>query len=178
MVAVPTDTLVGLLASAGSATAVAKVLAIKGPARATPIPVLLPNPESVLRVAASFPEHARALAEAHWPGPLTLVLKVRPGALPPAVTAGGPTVGVRVPGPSLALDLLRRLDLPLTGTSANLSGAPPPASVEELAPEVVAAVSLVLPGLPGSGAASAVVDCTGPRPRVLRPGPLSRLPLM
>jgi L-threonylcarbamoyladenylate synthase len=171
VVAAATDTLVGLLALASSSVATARVLAVKGPARRAPLPVLASDLETVRTIVEHIPEAALALADALWPGPLTLVLRARPGALAPEILAGGETVGVRVPGSSPARDLLRLVGVALTGTSANRSGKPPPSIVEALDPRIAASLSYILPGGRGSGAASAVVDCTGERLKVLRPGP-------
>jgi L-threonylcarbamoyladenylate synthase len=168
VVAVATDTLVGLLALAEDAEAVRRVLAIKGPGRQSPIPVLLPDIGFVPRVVASFPDDARERAERSWPGPLTVVLRAREG-LPAELLAGGSTVGVRVPGPSPALDLVRAVGVPLTGSSANRSGQPAVASTADLDPEVARAVDLVWPSRAAIGKASTVVDFTVSPPLVLRP---------
>lgn len=170
VVATPTDTLVGLLACATDERAVANVLKIKGAARQTPLPVLVEDMAMALQLAASFPDRARLLADRGWPGPLTLVVRVQPGALPESITAGRSTVGLRVPGPSLALDLLREVHVPLTGTSANPTGGPPPISTDDLDERVVEAVAVVLSGRGTVGIASTVVDATGDELKVLRQG--------
>lgn len=170
VVAVATDTLVGLLALARSPDAVARVLAVKGPARGAPMPVLVPDLDAVLAVAADFPEAARERARSDWPGAVTIVLPARAG-LPPGLCAGRDTIGVRMPGPSPALDLLRAVGEPLTGTSANRTGEPAPASTDDLDPAVAAAVDLVWPSASPLGEPSAVVDYTGAEPRLLRPPP-------
>ena len=170
VVAVATDTLVGLLALATSAESVARVVAIKGPERQSPIPVLVPHLDVVLDLVEDFPAEARARAAAEWPGAVTIVLSARSG-LPQALTAGLPTVGLRLPGPSPALDLVRAVSAPLTGTSANRTGSPAVAATADLDPEVAAAVDLVWPSESPLGTPSEVVDFTGEAPRVIRPGP-------
>lgn len=170
VVAAPTDTLVGLLACANDERAVASVLAIKGAERQAPLPVLIEDMEMALQLAASFPEAARLLAERGWPGPLTLVVRAQPGVLPDGITAGRPTVGLRIPGPSPALNLLREVHMPLTGTSANPTGCPPPTSSADLDERVVATVEVVLAGGGSIGIASTVVDATGDELRILRQG--------
>jgi len=160
VVAVATDTLVGLLALARNPDAVARVLAVKGPDRRSPMPVLVPHLDAVLDVASEFPDRARERVAKEWPGPLTIVLPARP-ELPADLTAGRPTVGVRLPGPSDALDLVRAVGEPLTGTSANRSGLAPPANTELLDPDVADAVDLVWSGVSTVGRPSAVVDFTG-----------------
>jgi L-threonylcarbamoyladenylate synthase len=171
VVAAPTDTLVGLLALATSDEAVRRVLAIKGPGREAPLPVLLPDVESVQLVAEDIRPIALRLAERLWPGPLTLVLRAKEGVLGRGVASASGTVGVRVPGPSPALEVLRAVRAPLTGTSANQSGHPAPVATDDIEDSVLSAVDLVLPGRCAIAAASAVVDVTGDTPRVLRKGP-------
>lgn len=170
VVAAPTDTLVGLLADATDAQAVSSVLAIKGAARQAPLPVLVEDMAMAFQLAANFPKSAQALAEQGWPGPLTLVVRVRTGALPEGITAGRPTVGLRVPGPSPALDLLHEVHLPLTGTSANPTGSTPPISSDDLDAGVVDTVEVVLAGRGTVGIASTVIDATGDELKVLRQG--------
>jgi L-threonylcarbamoyladenylate synthase len=170
VVAAATDTLVGLLGLALRVDVVARVVAAKGPGRTAPIPVLCADADMAFALAEAVSDQARELAAMGWPGPLTLVVRARPDLLRSPVTAGLGTVGVRVPGPSPALDLVRALGAPLTGTSANLAGHPAPAAVDELDPAVAAAVDLILPGSCPLGRASTVIDVTGPEPRVLRPG--------
>lgn len=172
VVACPTETLQGLLADALSCDAVAAVVALKrrGP---EPIALLLPSLEALDQVAESCPERALELAREHWPGPLTLLVRARPGLAEALVRDG--KVGVRVPGPSPALDLVRAFGGPLTATSANPSGQP--------AARTAAEVSAYFPGglagqimrdAPG-GLPSTVVDATEAHVRVIRMGAI-RLP--
>ncbi len=109
---------------------------------------------------------ARALAVAHWPGALTLVARARMRLPAPLLRDG--TVGVRVPGPSLALDLVRAFGGPLTATSANLSGSPPIESTDDLDPEL--RVDAVVHGRAGGGLASTLLDVTVEPFRLLRAG--------
>jgi L-threonylcarbamoyladenylate synthase len=171
VVACPTETLVGLLADALSHDAVERVVALKkrGP---DPIALLLPDRAALALVAEPLTPEALALADQHWPGPLTLVVRALPGL--PAAIAGQGTVGVRVPGPSPALDLVRAFGGPLTATSCNPSGQPAARTEREVRdyfPELTAVVSGDAPG----GAPSTVVDATGSALKVLRLGaiPLS-----
>jgi L-threonylcarbamoyladenylate synthase len=108
--------------------------------------------------------------DASWPGALTLVLRRRPDFHSPAL-AGGDTVAVRVPAHPVALELLRRVGQPLTGTSANLSGQPGPRTAEEVRRQIGERVDLIVDGGPcPGGVESTVVDCTVDPPRVLREG--------
>jgi L-threonylcarbamoyladenylate synthase len=168
VVAAATDTLVGLLALALREDSVARVVAAKGPGRTAPIPVLCADAETAFGFADGISPAALELAAAGWPGPLTIVVRARAGIFPSLVTAGLGTVGLRVPGPSHALDLVRAVGAPLTGTSANRSGRSAPASTHDLDPAVAAAIDMVLPGCCALGRASTIIDVTGADPRVLR----------
>lgn len=161
VVAIPTDTLYGLAADVFNAEAIERVFAIKERPEGLALPVLLSGWEQLSLVAREVPDAARVLAAAHWPGPLTLVLR-RSDALPPRLTAGGDTVAVRVPGHPAPRELARRLGRPVTGTSANISGAPDPQSLEELRQQVGGRVDAVVSVAPApAGAASTIVDLTG-----------------
>ncbi|MFW6050087.1 MAG: L-threonylcarbamoyladenylate synthase [Myxococcota bacterium] len=168
VVACPTETLVGLLADALRQDAVERVVRIKGRAPDAPIAVLLPDVAAWDRVARDVPPAARALASAHWPGPLTLVAWARPG-LPAALVHDG-KVGARVPGPSPALELVRAFGGPLTATSANRSGEPPARDAAQAARVLGDRLDAVVPGVAPGGRASTVLDVTADPPRVLRAG--------
>ena len=128
LVAVPTETVYGLAARADSAEAVAKIYAAKGRPDFNPLIVHVAGFEQALRYANFSPE-AIALAEAHWPGPLTLVLPRRSDAvLAEAVTAGLPTVALRAPAHRVMRALLAAVDFPLAAPSANRSGFISPTS--------------------------------------------------
>ena len=121
--ALPTETYYALGADALSSAALARLLEAKGRAPEQGISLLL-EPEMLGMVAARVPPEARALMDAHWPGPLTIALPARPELLAPLVRAG--CVAVRVSPAPLARALVRALGRPVTATSANPAGAPPP----------------------------------------------------
>ena len=123
IVACPTETWMGLLADALNPAAVTRVCQLKRRPAHEPVAVLVPSLEAAAAIARDLSALAVELASAHWPGPLTLVMNARP-QLPPELQQDG-KVGMRVPGPSPALDLVTAFGGPLTATSANLSGAPP-----------------------------------------------------
>jgi len=152
VVLVPTETVVGLVAAEAG-----PLNEIKGSDPDKPLALLCASAREAFSLAGEVPAPARALAEAYWPGPLTLVLG-RPG---------GGTVGVRVPAGAV-VDVLRAYGGPLYATSANPSGGPAQRSLGEVDPEVVAAVDAMVDGRAGSGEASAVVDFSGGEVRVLR----------
>ncbi|HEY3398041.1 MAG TPA: L-threonylcarbamoyladenylate synthase [Armatimonadota bacterium] len=169
----PTDTVYGLGARADDATAVARIFAAKQRPAGLPLPVLLSSAAAWPSVAAAWPPAAQALAAAFWPGALTLVVP-RAASLSLAVTAGGETVGVRVPDHAALRDWLGACAFPLAVTSANLSGAPPATRLAEVPASVCAVAGLLLDGGPcPGGTASTVVDVSGPEPRILRPGPIT-----
>lgn len=167
IIACATETLFGLLADAYSEPAVAAVVAIKqrGP---DPIALIAPDLASV-ELLGDLTPRARALASRHWPGPLTLVLRVR-AQLPASLVRGG-SIGVRIPGPSPALNLVRAFGGPLTATSCNPSGQPAARTAAQ-ARLYFGDQLLILPEDAPGGAPSTIVDATGPVLRVLRAGAL------
>lgn len=152
---VPTETVVGLVAAEPGLRRIEQIKA-RDPAK--PVALLCASTEEALTLAASVPPLAKKLAELYWPGPLTLVLD----------HPGGGTVGVRVPASPVVRELLAAYGEPLYATSANLSGEPAPKGLDEVDPRVAEAVDLIFVGEPGSGEASAVVDLSGGRVRLLR----------
>jgi len=170
LVAFPTDTLYGLAVVASQERAVERLFKAKERPRDRPLPVLVASAMDVDGVAVEVPPAARRLMEAFWPGGLTVVLRRHPGFRSPAL-AGGDTVAVRVPAHPVALELLRRVREPLTGTSANLSGRPGPRTAEEVRRQLGDRVDLIVDCGPcPGGVESTVVDCTADPPRVLREG--------
>ena len=168
VVACPTETFLGLLADARNERAIERVAELKGRPADLPIALLLPDALALAQVA-SFPSgQARALMEAHWPGPLTILLAAKPG-LSPRLTRNG-KVGVRVPGPSPAADLVRAFGRPLTATSANRTGEPPIRSAEELSETLVDGLGGVVPGVSPGGAPSTLIDTTTSPMQLLRSG--------
>ena len=152
---VPTETVVGLVAAEPG---LRRIEEIKSRDPGKPIAVLCASAGEALALAASVTPLARKLASLYWPGPLTLVLD-RPG---------GGTVGVRVPEGQAVRAVLAAYGEPLYATSANLSGELAPRGLEEVDPRVSEAVDLIVEGEPGSGEASAVVDLSNGRVRLLR----------
>jgi len=132
--------------------------------------VLVDSLAMVAEVAAEIPARARRLIARYWPGPLTLILRARPGA-PTGLTAGTGTVGVRIPGHPLALALVRAAGLPLTAPSANPHGGPSPRTAAEVVAALGERVDLVLDGgaTPG-GLPSTVLDVTASPARLVRAG--------
>jgi L-threonylcarbamoyladenylate synthase len=152
---VPTETVVGLVAAERG---LPRIREIKGREADKPIALLCASEEEAFARAANVPPLARDLAELYWPGPLTLVLDLPSGG----------TIGVRVPAGKAVRDLLTAYGDPLYATSANLSGEPDRAALDEVDPRVLESVDIVVRGERGTGEASAVVDLSGGRVRLLR----------
>ena len=138
------------------------------------IPVLLGRVEELERVVEKVPEAAVRLAEAFWPGALTLVFRRRRDFVSPALAAGE-TVAVRVPDHPVVRAIIERVGEPLAGTSANLSGRRSPVTAEEVREQLGASVDIIINGgrCPG-GVESTVVDVTVDPPRLLREGAIPR----
>jgi L-threonylcarbamoyladenylate synthase len=175
LVAFPTETVYGLGADVSSEAAVRRLYQAKGRPETHPCIVHLASAEWLSRYAAEVPESARVLAEAWWPGPLTLILRRDPDAVPDQVTGGTETVGLRVPAHPTARDLLAALGSALVAPSANRFGRVSPTTAEHVVAELAGDVDLVLDGGPCTvGVESTIVDCTGDEPRILRPGGITR----
>jgi L-threonylcarbamoyladenylate synthase len=175
LVAVPTETVYGLAARADSAEAVAKIYAAKGRPDFNPLIVHVAGVERAARYA-EFSPAALALAAAHWPGPLTLVLPRRVDApLAEAVSAGLPTIAVRAPAHPVMREMLAAVDFPLAAPSANRSGFISPTTAAHVLASLDGRIDLVLDG----GACLAGVESTIVAVRAdgsleeLRPGPLA-----
>ena len=170
VVALPTDTLYGLGADVFSQSAVEAIFAIKERPSGLALPVLVDDWDQLEKVAGNIPNAARALAERFWPGPLTLVVK-KAAQVSDRVTAGAPTVAVRMPDHPVPRTIARLLGGPITGTSANISGRPDPRDLDELRAQIGHKVDYVVTvGPPPVGAASTIVDITGETPALIRQG--------
>jgi L-threonylcarbamoyladenylate synthase len=173
LVAFPTETVYGLGADATDPAAVERVFAVKGRPARHPLIVHLASADHLDAWALDVPPHARVLADAFWPGPLTLLLQ-RSSLVPDAVTGGRDTVGLRVPDHPVALALLTAFDGGLAAPSANRFGRVSPTTADHVRADLGADVDLVLDGGPCRvGVESTIVDLTGDEPEVLRPGGVS-----
>lgn len=169
LVGLPTETVYGLAADATNADAVAKIFSLKGRPANNPLIVHVADIATAQRYAVEWPTAANALAEAFWPGPLTIVVQ-KAASIPDIVTAGGPTVGLRVPAHPLALELLTAFDGPLAAPSANRSNHVSPTTAAHVRDEFGDAVPVLNGGPCKVGIESTVVDLSTSRWRVLRPG--------
>ncbi|MBC7250438.1 MAG: threonylcarbamoyl-AMP synthase [Anaerolineae bacterium] len=174
LVAFPTETVYGLGANALNEEAVARIFVAKDRPAEDPLIVHIASIEDLRRVARELPPQVRVLSQAFWPGPLTLILP-RAAAVPSNVTAGLDTVGVRMPAHAVALALIRAAGTPIAAPSANLFGRPSPTTAQHVLEDLGGRVDLILDGGPTPiGVESTVLDLSGERPVILRPGGLSR----
>ena len=166
LVAFPTETVYGLGANALDAAAVERIFTAKGRPRTSPLIVHVHSVEMAHTLAVDWPESAAILTARYWPGPLTLVLPKQP-VIPDIVTAGLPTVGLRMPAHPLALELIRAAGVPIAAPSANRFTELSPTAAGHV-PESIA--DAVLDGGPARvGIESTVLSLAGP-PTMLRPG--------
>jgi L-threonylcarbamoyladenylate synthase len=177
VVALPTDTVYGICVALATEGGVERLFQVKRRPPEKGIMLLLEGVEQAPRIGVMTPA-AAALAEACWPGGLTVVVPQRPDVpLPGALTAGTPTIGLRVPDHPAPRALAGRVG-PLPTTSANVSGLPEARDGQAILDQLGESIDLVLDGGPAHGGpASTVVDCTGEMPRILRVGafPLARV---
>ncbi|MGC9396969.1 MAG: L-threonylcarbamoyladenylate synthase [Anaerolineae bacterium] len=174
LVAFPTETVYGLGANALDAEAVQGIFAAKGRPAYDPLIVHLAGTEALLDVVAEVPPLVEVLVTRFWPGPLTLVLPRGP-RVPLAVTAGGPTVAVRVPAHPVALALIRAAGFPIAAPSANRFGHLSPTQATHVLDDLDGRIDVILDG--GStpvGVESTVLSLVTPVPTILRPGGVSR----
>jgi L-threonylcarbamoyladenylate synthase len=177
VVAFPTDTVYGVGVDPLQPKAVRKLYRIKGRPEDKPIAILLGSIEDVARVAQTPSRTFSRLAERFWPGGLTLIVEARD--LPPEITAGGSTVGVRMPDHPLTLELLRGFGGPIATTSANRSGENPATSAEDVDAQLGNLVNLIVDGGDTfTKVASTVLDLSVSPPEVRRHGGIPEALLM
>ena len=172
VIAYPTETVFGLGCNPFSGEALARLINVKG-GREKPLPVLVRDAHVAERLAF-LNDMARRLADAFWPGPLTMVLPLK-RKVPPNLTAGRNTVGLRAPKHHLALNLLDKVEGFLVGTSANLTGGPPCTSHQAVVRVFGDRVDAVIEGKSGSNHSSTVVEIHEKDFAILREGPITQL---
>ena len=173
VVAVPTETVYGLAANALEVASVEKIFTAKDRPAQNPIIVHVSSESMARDCVVQWPESAGKLANAFWPGPLTLVLP-KADSVPDIVVAGGTTVGVRLPSHPFMQQLITACDFPLAAPSANLSNHISPTSAEHVKSQMEGRIPLIVDGGPAQvGIESTVGDLSGDSVRVLRPGMIS-----
>jgi L-threonylcarbamoyladenylate synthase len=174
LVVFPTETVYGLGANALDEKAVARIFSIKQRPLSSPLIVHVADVAMAKTIVSVWPPIADQLADRFWPGPLTLVVPKR-SSIPDIVTAGLPSVGVRMPAHPMALDLIRRAGVPVAAPSANRFTEVSPTTAEHVRRSFGDQVDLVLDGGPAKvGIESTVVSLTGEQPVVLRPGMITQ----
>jgi L-threonylcarbamoyladenylate synthase len=170
IVGFPTDTLYGLAVDPRNERAVHRLCRLKGRQDSSPIPLIAADRAQVEQHAGLLAPLGRRLADAFWPGPLTLVVPAWLG-LARGVSGLGDRVAIRVPNHVVACELARQAGHPVTSTSANRSGEPAPATVDEFIEILGGGIDLVLDAGPTPGGLpSTIVDVTGSRPVLVRAG--------
>ena len=174
LVAFPTETVYGLGANALDAEAVRRIFRAKGRPSTSPLIVHVSTIEMARGLAAEWPAAAEALAQRFWPGPLTLVVP-KQSCIPDIVTAGLPTVGLRLPAHEVALALIKEAGVPIAAPSANPFSELSPTTAAHVFGGLEGKVDLVLDAGPAAvGIESTVVSLAGRRPVLLRPGMITR----
>lgn len=174
IVAFPTDTVYGLGAVFDDEQAVRKIFAAKGREEKKPLSILVSDSSQVELLShmesGEMEQKAKRLMDKYWPGALTLIFRKKPG-IPDAVTAGGETIGIRMPDLELTRELIRAAGKPLAAPSANTSGKRSSVSAQEVLEDLNGKIDMVIDGgICPVGVASTVVDMTGETPVILREG--------
>lgn len=175
VVAFPTETVYGLGADATNSVAVSKIFEAKGRPADNPLIVHVDSKESAMQYVQNVSEKALHCMDRFWPGALTLILQAEPGTFASNVTADLSTVGIRVPDHPVALNLLKRVGVPIAAPSANISGKPSPTLAEHVYHDMDGVIPLILDGgATAIGLESTVLDLTSEPPVILRPGKISK----
>lgn len=170
LVAFPTETVYGLGGDGLRPEAAGKIYEAKGRPSDNPLIIHIADVKDLKRVAKTVPPEAELLAEAFWPGPLTMIVE-KSDAVPFATTGGMNTVAVRMPNHPVALELIRRSGCLIAAPSANTSGRPSPTEAVHVQEDLVGKIAMILDGGPvGIGIESTIIDLTEEVPMVLRPG--------
>lgn len=170
LVAFPTETVYGLGGDALNPEASGRIYAAKGRPSDNPLIVHIADTDSVYELAESVDESTKRLMEAFWPGPLTIILNKKP-CVPDTTTGGLNTVAIRMPSHPVAMRLIRESGVFIAAPSANLSGRPSPTTAQHVVQDMDGRIDMIVDGgAVGIGIESTIVDMTGDRPTILRPG--------
>ena len=173
VIALPTDTLYGISANALDPYAAAKVFGVKDRGESSPLPIFVSDPSDLYKYGRDISAAALRLAEVFWPGKLTIVVG-KSDLVPDVVSGGLDTVGLRIPDHPAPREIVAGLGVPITATSANVSGKPALTAAEDVVSELGSRLDLVLDGgILAPSAPSTVIDVTADPPRILREGALS-----
>ena len=175
LIAFPTETVYGLGADATNEQAVKRVYLAKGRPSDNPLIVTVSSRKMVEEYVESLPERAVKLMDAFWPGPLTMILKIKEGALSKAVTGGLETAAFRMPQNKATLKLIESAGVPIVGPSANSSGKPSPTTAQHVYHDLEGRIAGILDDGPTQvGVESTIIDLSSEHPVILRPGASDR----
>ncbi len=171
VVAIPTETVYGLFGDATKSAACANIFKAKDRPQDNPLIVHISDYDMMHDITADVPQDAVKLAEAFWPGPLTIILKKNKDIIPDETSAGLDTVGIRMPSNPVILEIISKTRLPLAGPSANRSGRPSPTDAQTVFEDMKGRIPLVIDGGECKiGVESTVVSLAGDKPVLFRPG--------
>lgn len=174
LVGIPTETVYGLAANALDEKAAAKIYSAKGRPSDNPLIVHIAGMDMIHALVSDLPETALKLADAFWPGPLTMILP-KSDQVPYGTTGGLDTVAIRMPSHPVAWKLISDSKIPLAAPSANTSGRPSPTKAEHVYEDLNGKIEMILDDGPvGIGIESTIIDLTGDVPMILRPGYITR----
>ncbi len=174
LIAYPTETFYALGADALNQAALARLFELKGRSKEKVLSVIVASRAMLAELAAEIPEEADRLADRFWPGPLTLILKAKPG-LPQGIVSAKGAIAARISSHPVAHHLVKILGSPLTATSANLTGQKAPTQADQVIESFGHKIDLILDAGPTRGGkGSTLIDVTGESPRILRPGAISK----
>lgn len=173
VVGIPTETVYGLGANALDGNAVRQIFAAKGRPMDNPLIVHIADFDQIYPLVEGVPEAARRLADAYWPGPMTIILP-KSDRIPVEVSAGLDTVGIRLPSHPVARAVIRAAGVPIAAPSANTSGRPSTTTAAHVMEDMSGKIAAVLDGgACAVGVESTVISLAGDKPRLLRPGGIS-----
>src|SRR5699024_2731953 len=171
LVAFPTETDYGLGADATNEQAVKRVYLAKGRPSDNPLIVTVSSPEMAAEYIADYGEYGHELIKTFWPGPLTIVFKIKPGSLSPVVTGGLTTAAFRMPENETTRKMIAEAGVPIVGPSANSSGKPSPTTAQHVFHDMEGKIAGILDDGPTKvGVESTIIDLSASKPAVLRPG--------
>lgn len=170
LVAVPTETVYGLAANALNESAVQKIFAAKGRPSDNPLIVHISEIDEIYNLVSEFPDKAQKLADAFWPGPLTMILK-KSQVVPNVISGGLDSVAIRLPANSVARKIIKEAGCPLAAPSANLSGSPSPTKATHVITDLFGKIDAIVDaGTCNVGVESTVISLCTDTPKILRPG--------
>jgi len=174
LVAIPTETVYGLGANALDEAAVHRIFEAKGRPLSSPLIVHVSDVAMARSLASDWPREAEALAARFWPGPLTIIVP-KDSRVPDAVTAGLPSVALRMPSHPIALAVIKAAGIPIAAPSANRFTGLSPTTAQHVREGLGDRIDFILDGGPCAvGIESTVISLAGPKPRILRPGMVSQ----